>query len=43
MRRIFEKLFCLHDWETVYTVQYKDCIVVLLKCRKCGRLEKRIL
>lgn len=41
--RIFEKLFCFHDWEEIKTVQYVDCIAVLLKCRKCGRLVKKII
>ena len=40
---IFKKLLCLHDWETVSTVKYLDCIVILLKCKKCGRLVKKTL
>lgn len=41
--RIFEKLFCCHEWEEIKTVQYVDCIVVLLKCKKCGKLVKKTL
>lgn len=41
MRRIFEKLFCLHDWEVIHITYYPDKDVVLMKCKKCGRLEKR--
>lgn len=41
--RIFEKLFCCHDWEIVNTVKYVDCVVVLLKCKKRGKLVKKTL
>lgn len=41
--KIFEKLFCCHEWKEIKTVQYADCIVVLLKCKKCGRLVKKII
>lgn len=43
MRKILEKLFCLHDWEKIETVTYKDCVIVLLKCKKCGKLRRKIL
>ena len=41
--KIFEKLFCCHDWEIVNTVKYADCVVILLKCKKCGKLVKKTL
>lgn len=41
--KIFEKLFCCHDWEEIKTVKYTDCIVVLLKCKKCWKLVKKTL
>lgn len=41
MRRILEKLFCCHDWEKIHITSYPDRDVVLLKCKKCGRLAKR--
>lgn len=40
MCRIFEKLFCCHDWEVVRVVNYDIFDVVLMKCKKCGRLRK---
>lgn len=40
MHRIFEKLFCCHDWEEIHVTNYPDCDVVLLKCKKCGKLIK---
>lgn len=41
--RIFEKLFCCHDWETEFTLKYADGVVILLKCKKCGKLVKKTL
>lgn len=41
MYKIFEKLFCSHDWEKVHITSYPDKDVVLMKCKKCGRLIKK--
>lgn len=43
MCKIFEKLFCMHDWQVVHVVKYQDCIVMLLECKKCGKLVKKTL
>lgn len=46
LEAIRAKYLCLHDWEVVskteYT-EYTDCWVILLKCKKCGKLRKRIV
>lgn len=41
--QILKKLFCCHDWEKIYAVEYIDAVVVLLKCKKCGKLEKKVI
>lgn len=41
MRRIIEKLLCMHDWEVVRVVSYPDCDKVLLACKKCGRIARK--
>lgn len=41
IKQIFDKLFCLHDWETIWRVKYLDCYVLLLKCKKCGKLVRK--
>lgn len=38
MKRLFEKLFCLHDWEVIAVANYQNGDVYLLKCNKCGKL-----
>lgn len=43
MCRIFEKLFCLHDWEMVHVVQYENGDSILMKCKKCGKLVEKFL
>ena len=40
LEAIRAKYLCLHDWEVV---EYIDCLVILLKCKKCGKLRKRIV
>lgn len=46
LEAIKAKYLCLHDWEVVskteYT-EYTDCWKILLKCKKCGKLRKRIV
>lgn len=42
LEAIRAKYLCLHDWEVVKTA-YTDCWVILLKCKKCGKLRKRIV
>lgn len=46
LEAIRAKYLCLHDWEVVskteYT-EYTDCWKILLKCKKCGKLRKRIV
>lgn len=39
--RLFDKLFCMHDWSVIEGVGYRDCVVLLLKCNKCGRIVKK--
>lgn len=41
MRRIFEKLLCMHDWEVAHITNYPDRDRVLLYCKKCGRIVKK--
>lgn len=41
MKRIIEKLLCMHDWEIVRVVNYQDCDRILLACKKCGRIVKK--
>lgn len=41
--RIFEKLFCCHDWTEIHQVEYLDCVALLLECKKCGKLVKKML
>ena len=43
LEAIRAKYLCLHDWEVVEVVEYIDCLVILLKCKKCGKLRKRIV
>lgn len=31
----------LHDWEVVSKTEYTDCWIILLKCKKCGKLRKK--
>lgn len=38
--KLFEKLFCMHDYEVIKEVKYSDRIVLILKCRKCGKLKR---
>ena len=38
MKKILEKLFCLHEWEVIAVAHYIDADVYLLKCNKCGKL-----
>lgn len=39
LEAIRAKYLCLHDWE----VKYIDGWKILLKCKKCGKLRKRIV
>lgn len=41
LEAIRAKYLCLHDWEVVS--EYTDCWKILLKCKKCGKLRKRIV
>lgn len=44
LEAIRAKYLCLHDWEVVSkTAEYTDCWKILLKCKKCGKLRKRIV
>lgn len=46
LEAIRAKYLCLHDWEVIYRVEYIDGIdgwKILLKCKKCGKLRKRIV
>lgn len=45
LKAIRAKYLCLHDWdwEVVSKTEYTDCWVILLKCKKCGKLRKRIV
>lgn len=44
LEAIRAKYLCLHDWEVVIIkTEYTDCWVILLKCKKCGKLRKRIV
>lgn len=50
LEAIRAKYLCLHDWEVVSKTEYTDCcnpvkliVVILLKCKKCGKLRKRIV
>lgn len=40
LEAIRAKYLCLHDWEVT---EYTDCWKILLKCKKCGKLRKRIV
>lgn len=31
------------NWEVVSKTEYTDCWKILLKCKKCGKLRKRIV
>ena len=42
LEAIKAKYLCLHDWEVIYRVEYIDGWKILLKCKKCGKLRKRI-
>lgn len=42
LEAIRAKYLCLHDW-VVSKTDYTDCWVILLKCKKCGKLRKRIV
>lgn len=41
LEAIRAKYLCLHDWES--KTEYTDCWKILLKCKKCGKLRKRIV
>ena len=43
LEAIKAKYLCLHDWEAIYRVEYIDGWKILLKCKKCGKLRKRIV
>lgn len=46
LEAIRAKYLCLHDWEVVSKTEYTDCSdcwKILLKCKKCGKLRKRIV
>lgn len=45
LEAIRAKYLCLHDWEgdNIYRVEYIDGWKILLKCKKCGKLRKRIV
>lgn len=43
LEAIRAKYLCLHDWEVVSKTEYIDCWVIPLKCKKCGKLRKRIV
>ena len=45
LEAIKAKYLCLHDWEVIYIyrVEYIDSWKILLKCKKCGKLRKRIV
>lgn len=44
LEAIRAKYLCLHDWEVVSKkTEYTDCWKILLKCKKCGKLRKRIV
>lgn len=42
LEAIKAKYLCLHDWEVI-RVEYIDGWKILLKCKKCGKLRKRIV
>jgi hypothetical protein len=42
LEAIRAKYLCLHDW-VVSKTEYTDCWKILLKCKKCGKLRKRIV
>lgn len=42
LEAIRAKYLCLH-WEVVSKTEYTDCWKILLKCKKCGKLRKRIV
>lgn len=41
MKRLFEKIFCLHEWEIIATCFHSTHDVNLLACKKCGKVIKR--
>lgn len=43
LEAIRSKYLCPHDWEVVSKTEYTDCLVILLKCKKCGKLRKKIV
>lgn len=43
LEAIKAKYLCLHDWEVIYRVEYIDGWKILLKCKKCGKLRKKIV
>lgn len=43
LEAIKAKYLGLHDWEVVHKTEYTDCWEILLKCKKCGKLRKRIV
>lgn len=43
LEAIKAKYLCLHDWEVIYRVEYIDGWKILLKCKKCDKLRKKIV
>lgn len=41
LEAIKAKYLCLHDWEIIYIEL--NILKILLKCKKCGKLRKRIV
>lgn len=43
LEAIKAKYLCLHDWKVIYRVESIDGGKILLKCKKCGKLRKKIV
>lgn len=43
LEAIRAKYLCLHDWEVIYIELNILMVGILLKCKKCGKLRKRIV
>lgn len=37
---LFKKLFCCHGWEVIVTKNYIDAVVMILSCKKCGKIKR---
>lgn len=45
MNRLIEafinRFLCCHEYEIIHKTDYVDCVKVLLKCTKCGKLKRK--